>query len=243
MQVAKTDTDPEIAAKLAEFRQLVQQRLCKYWSTAPDLGAKVSWSITQLIKQRPAVGWVRADSISVADSQEMLRLRRKIEELEEKLRLAGAQAPVGTQRLAQGDDRFEVQFVFKRRRPKLGKSGQTYWVSAGEGRGAVKLTWDIIFSYLAPSLIEHPQYWAVTHRLAGLVTKHAPDTLFETADERLEEFQVLDQSIQTIKIQFRALGLIAIGDDGEWLLTPYGDNYMTRLLGVLREQPEEGQPG
>jgi 8-oxo-dGTP pyrophosphatase MutT (NUDIX family) len=60
IEAAKTEGSPEGREKLDKFRKLVEQRLCKYYTTPTDLGAKVSRSITQLIKHEPSVGWVRA---------------------------------------------------------------------------------------------------------------------------------------------------------------------------------------
>ena len=58
---SKTESSSAGKEKLAEFRRLAETTVCKYWSSAPDLGGKVSRSIVQLIRQHPAIGWVRAD--------------------------------------------------------------------------------------------------------------------------------------------------------------------------------------
>jgi hypothetical protein len=63
IEAGKTETLPESKGKLEQFRKLVEQRLCKYYSTPADLGAKVSRSITQLIKHQPTLGWVRGNVV------------------------------------------------------------------------------------------------------------------------------------------------------------------------------------
>ena len=68
--------------KLEDFRSLVGRKLCKFWSSPVDLGSQVSRSITQLIKAKPAIGWVRADSIDqlTALESENAQLRAQLQE-------------------------------------------------------------------------------------------------------------------------------------------------------------------
>lgn len=78
IEAGRTEASPQAKEKLEKFRKFVEQRLCKYYSTPTDLGAKVSRSLTQLIKHYPAVGWVRAnavreDSLQAAKNAESLR--------------------------------------------------------------------------------------------------------------------------------------------------------------------------
>jgi hypothetical protein len=91
----KTDGSLQAKKKLDQFRNLAEQRLCKYWLKPADLGAKVSRSITQLIKHQPAAGLVRADQIPEDQSHKVLRLKKNIEELEEQLRRVGIAEPIG----------------------------------------------------------------------------------------------------------------------------------------------------
>ena len=59
----------------------------------------------------------------------------------------------------------------------------------------------------------------------------------------LDKFSIDNKDFQTIKIQFRALGLIiksqkqrSLRDSGTyWTLTPYGDDSMTRLLAIRHD--------
>lgn len=68
---------------LEEFRALAQYKMCKYWTTKDELGSVVSRSLIQQIKTKPAIGWVRANLVAdESAAQEILKLRRKVEELE-----------------------------------------------------------------------------------------------------------------------------------------------------------------
>ncbi|MNT32864.1 hypothetical protein D3C72_1687660 [compost metagenome] len=63
---------------------------------------------------------------------------------------------------------------------------------------------------------------------------------------KLRNFKVDDHDYQTIKIQLRALGLIAksekarsVKDAGTyWTLTPYGDQVLTGLRAIRREDDD-----
>lgn len=68
------ESDPALREKLNCFRDLVQSKLCKHWTAPADLGAKVSRSLTQLIRQYPAIGWVRANMTTPGARQATCRL-------------------------------------------------------------------------------------------------------------------------------------------------------------------------
>lgn len=52
-----TEQTEEGRKRLEDFRKLAQQKMCKYWSTAQDLGSVVSRSLIMLQKKHPGVGW------------------------------------------------------------------------------------------------------------------------------------------------------------------------------------------
>lgn len=69
----KIEMDPKRREKLEAFHGKVKSsRLCKFWSSTSDLGGKTSRAITQVMKQRPAVGWVRASEIERTQSESIL---------------------------------------------------------------------------------------------------------------------------------------------------------------------------
>jgi hypothetical protein len=79
----KTEIDVDRRSKLNNFRELVKKKLCKFYNSPSDLGAKVSRSMTQLKKQFPAIGWIRANVVNDNNySKEILRLRDENEALQ-----------------------------------------------------------------------------------------------------------------------------------------------------------------
>jgi uncharacterized protein DUF4062 len=109
-RVEKTD---EGRNKLNAFRELLQQKTCKSWKTPAELGSVVSRSLVRMMQSHPAIGWIRADkALDSLAAAEVLNLRKTIEDLESKLRQARLSPPTGTDKLAQGEDEFEISFKF-----------------------------------------------------------------------------------------------------------------------------------
>lgn len=79
----KVDMDPNVRAKLEQFRERVKkERLVKFWDTPGNLTSQVIISLTQTIKIRPGVGWVRANVVTNEESlQELNSLRKEVEQL------------------------------------------------------------------------------------------------------------------------------------------------------------------
>jgi hypothetical protein len=96
------------------------------------------------------------------------------------------------------------------------------------------------------------------HEAAEHAMKKALDNLSEAesigrlkedknlARHTLSYFKISQDDFQTIKVQIRALGLIAksdkarsVKDSGSyWTLTPYGDEVMTQLRAIRRNKDE-----
>jgi len=87
LQAFKVDTEPELQAKLREFRTFTQRKMCRFWSTAAELGGMVSRSLVRIIKHAPAVGWVKADQLPTGNpALELLELRKQLEQTKAQLR-------------------------------------------------------------------------------------------------------------------------------------------------------------
>ena len=228
-------------AKLQAFRSLVQQKMCKKWSTPHELGSVVARSLNQLRKKHPGVGWVRGDQIPAREAtEEILNLRKQIEHLENKLHEARTKAPPGTEHLAQGDDTFEISF--------LGLWGD--WVDRKEAPLAASLSWNQIFYTVSPLLIHESNGDSIRgvleKRLLPEVWSHF-EKLQSYGSRKDAECSISDECFQTIIVQLRALGLIvqstrprSVKDTATyWTLTPFGDNVMNRLRAITRAGTNE----
>lgn len=218
--------------KLDSFRELVKTRLCKYYSTPNDLGAKVSRSMTQLKKQNPTPGWVRASILeSIVSADEVLALRRENDELKHRLLTYGLEEPKTKETLASGQENYKLDFSFVREAPSA-ETGRFRKVT--EEWSSVLFTWDLMFSRIGPTMLKGTaSYWSPAGPLALLCERDGWDALeIKYPGERFKNFRVSTECIDTILLQFRALRLIEVSEDGTWRLTPYGDNYLVSLLGV-----------
>lgn len=220
--------------KLDAFRDLVRSRLCKFYNSPADLGAKVSRSITQLKKQHPKAGWVRADVLEgLASSDEVLQLRRENDDLRAKISQYGLEAPKSAEHLSSGEDPFEVDFAYTR---EVLNTETNRYRKHSEADGKVKLTWNQIFRKLGPELLaSDSRYWHASAGVARLVEAAVLSKLEKKyPDSRFSAFKIYSNSTDTILLQLRALKLIELDENKNWQLTPYGDNYLTSLLGVRK---------
>ena len=235
----RTESSEAGRAKLAEFRDLVQKKMCRFWDGPADLGSQVSRSLVKLIKTTPAVGWVRADLVpDEGASKEILALRRRIEELQSELDATRTAGPGGTSDLAQGPDEFELTFSFV--------ASTSEWRHDGAAHTAtITVDWDDIFGAVSPLMMDEASENDLKKAVSGLAASCAPEILKTQKNFallNLMHFEVEDDTFQTIKVQLRALGLItkstrsrSIKDNNTyWTLTPYGDNVMNKLRAIRK---------
>jgi hypothetical protein len=237
-----SESSPEGKEKLQAFRTTVEKKLCKHWETPQELGSVVSRSLIQLIKSTPAVGWVRANELADREvTMELLQLRRKVEELQTELSRARISAPKGSEGLAQGDEEHTVRFSFAATPP--GKYQSETWSSG------FSPTWNELFPTIAPLMIHEATEPELKSALDGFSEVENIYRLHEDkkfARHSLGKFRISQDDFQTIKVQLRALGLIAKNDKARsvkdsgtyWTLTPYGDEVMTQLRAIRRDQDD-----
>jgi hypothetical protein len=237
-----SESTAEGKEKLQAFRQSVEKKLCKHWESAQELGSVVSRSLIQLIKSTPAVGWVRANELADREAtMELLQLRRRVEELQVELSRARTSAPKGAERLAQGDEEHSVRFSFSATAPG------TY--SGRKWRSSFSPTWNEMFASIAPLMIHEATEPTLRQALNKFVETQNLERLGEDkrlARHSLDYFAISEDDFHTIKIQLRALGLIAksekarsVKDSGTyWTLTPYGDEVMTQLRAIQRNEDD-----
>ena len=237
----KTELKEEGQQKFTDFRNFVQEKMCKYWITPQELGSIVSRSLIKLQKKHPGIGWVKGDMVpSQEASLEILELKKQIEKLEYKLTEARVQAPSGTEGLAQGEDTITVKYSFKSR-PKNGSySDEQNWT------GNITTTWNAIFYQVSPQMIDELNERSFSNSINQLISKLGRQLLKDDKDLKghsLSNFSIFDEDYQTIKVQLRALGLISKSNKSRsvkdnstyWTLTEYGDNVMNKLRAIQKD--------
>jgi hypothetical protein len=209
LSVAKSDIDPAARKKLQEFRDKVATgRLVKFWTSANELPGLVALSLSKTIKAYPARGWVRTPSSSNEDIlTELNELRKRLADSEAEVRLLRSANEAKTERakLAPLDAKLTIR----------GRSSGP----RGGGPWEREVEWGELFATIAPELLEHPNDAGMSLAIARLIGPGG------VVDEHL---------LNTIKLQFSALGLIKVeylktlkgGMGLFWSLTPLGQKEM-----------------
>jgi hypothetical protein len=194
ISVAKSDVHPSARAKLEAFRAKVANgRLVKFWGSADELPGLVALSLSKTIKSYPARGWVRAPHASTEEILgELNDLRKRLEASE------------------QDAVQLRARLAEKSSRAKLASLDSTFVVrgrhftNRTEESWKRSVTWGDLFATLAPELLKPANDSGVSLAIARLVGPGG------TTDEGI---------LQTIKIQFTALGLVNVA----YLETTKGD--------------------
>lgn len=242
-----TEKEPDGITGLETFKKIVEKRVIKYWETPADLGSVVSRSLVNLIKQKPAIGWVKADLLPSEDVvKEMLELRVKNDELKGALEEAVGDKSKQDESLSQGDDLFKINYTFRARDNSFLKI-LTY-------RASFEISWDQIFASFSPQLIDEASDYDIKKAIDRLIQQINFNDLREQLEDRgfesLDEFQVDLSDFDTVKVQFLSLNLIqksiknrSVRDKANyWSLTSKGETYMTKMRAIRRKGFESSTP-
>lgn len=233
----KCEKREEGKEKLEEFKNIAKRKMVKYWTTPQDLGSIVSRSVIKLIKDFPAIGWVKADNITDESSmKEILKLQRENETLKVELLSVATQAPKGSENLAQGNDEYEINFTCNAKDKE-----HSYTCSP-----TLKLSWNDIFSYIAPNFIDECKEYKFKLLINQLISEYIDEIKKQPSFKQLNDFSMFEinnEDFNLIKVQFKALGLIQLSERKRgvkeatdyWTLTDYGDHVMTQLLAIRKD--------
>ena len=242
----KTEEDPKGKKKLDDFRRhLVEEKAVGYWTTPEGLGSVVSSSLHKLIKEKPGTGWVKADSVASQEAtQEILDLKRQVEELQHELERVNVEATKKSKHLAQGKDKFEIKYTF---RVSISDSERSRLHSASHS-----VSWSQIFCWISPLMINEISDYHLHGKLNRIVQEADTEYLetnvrsflkgdfikySSTENFYIEDFDIDYNSFDAIKLQLLALKLIKKyrkrgEEDIHWTLTPHGMTRMAELRAI-----------
>jgi hypothetical protein len=188
----KSESSEEARAALVDFRKKIETaRHAKYWKTAQELAGLVALGMAAVMKINPRVGWVRADLVpDESAAQEILGLRRKIDEFKRRIDDAESTGPEGSKELAQGDETISIHFRYLRE--------GSYFDAVEE------YSWNNILSILGPILIVQ----ASEDDLKGKLSEAFRNRYVDRHRASIYHEYMRDEDFQQIKLQLRALGLI-----------------------------------
>jgi len=243
-----SEDDPEIRKKLNAFCEKARQgRMVSFWEKPEELKSSAILGLLNAINKYPSIGFVRADLVPDESSvTEILKLRNKVSELETQIKQISTTVPAGTEEFAQGDDLFEIHFSYIVSSPpsfldiQFGNDAKKY-------RTKFKISWNNIFSCIAPLMVNEASEESLEKALNGLIAACNQDELSamkEFAQKIISGYSIYNDIFHIIIIQFKSLGLIikstknrSVKDTGTyWTLSPYGDTVMTRLIAIKRDK-------
>jgi len=214
----KLEKDPVLQKKYEDFRKTLQDgRMVKYWTNKEALGVIVSRSITNSKKTHPRTGWVKADKVVDENTfAEMLKLKNKIEELENQIEKSADTPPENTENLAQGEDLFTINYSHYE-----------------DMKSSIELSWNQIFSICSPHMITS----AFEDDLQSFLKSYIYNK------NKVSNIYINNEDFKTIIIQLKVLGLTEFESKEInnavyplWRLTPYGMTYMTKLKAIKKSE-------
>jgi hypothetical protein len=216
------------------FRQKVSTgRLVKFWNNADELAGQVALSLNQTIKMYPAVGWVRANLVSSAESlQEMNELRKQLAELQEYKntieKVSLSKETNLSKELAGLDETITINGSSSKFVQSLRRIINEDW--------KITISWKNIFSTISPFFLDNP----VDERAKAIIEK----SLFALAKPESDlNPHINEQDFQTIKIQLSALKLVDVqylknsngGMNLFWFLTDLGKELMMQTRTIKKQ--------
>lgn len=233
LPASKTEGNDKGKANLESFRQKAKEKHCKFWTSAPDLGGKVSRSMIQLKKKHPSDGWVPGRfAIDQKMVAEMERLRARVAELEVEALVSHSYAPETVEGLVGGSDKYAISAT-------VFTDGQR-----NSERIKIEVSWDTIFAYCGPALSGECTSNELNEKIE-LAYFHAisNDVRDFNSPRNLSIPYVCEDQIH---VQLQALGLMepgqkkrAVSDTNTyWKLTPFGGKYLIQIK-ALRKRPNQ----
>ena len=255
LRVKRSETSEDMQQRLAAFRSKVEAtKHVKFWTSSEDLAGKVAVSLNKLVRQYPAVGWVRGDVPASVEMLAQLGLaRERIDELAAELARVQAAPPPGTEGLAQGEDAVSLDVTARGSFAKKGNLGLV--------RPSVPIiyetTWDDLLGAVAPAMLvdaEQESVRGALQRAAGeRMAAHARTEVQKAAlllDPSLDvssgpknmSIELSEEALGAVVLQFKALGLIeassrkrSVADSGTyWSLTPLGEQRIVQTRAIRK---------
>ena len=221
--------------------ELVQQRLCKSWTSSHELGAVVSRSITQLIKRNPRIGWIRADQATNSDAaQEIVLLSKRIRELEDQISRGTINTPIqDSSDLSQGNDPISIVFNINIENTSLNFGNPE---RQKKEIVTISTTWIELFKYLSPHLHSGIPEGTLKNVFGRFAELRLPDAVRQRSDKyTFSSARITSESFNVIKVQFTALGMIEtfmLETERKsvlaWRLSRQGVDYMYNTIAIRK---------
>lgn len=216
--VDKIERDPIAAQKLKEFRDFVlTNRMCKFWNSSSDLGAKVSRGLVQLMRVQPAIGWVRKAELTSLGETEILQLKNRILELEIANAALRTLEKQNTYFSLQGEEMLTLDFQLLVWQEKIGRETPIKDL-VPRGKFVMEVAWRKLAGAMAPLLVRETtpdavgrslcdEFFSDVVKLAGL-----PE-ISEDAQRKEFSLRLVGRGLERIRARLVAAGLVVVEID------------------------------
>lgn len=205
-----------------KFREEVSRnRVVKFWSTHSDLTAGVLVALTKQFQDNPRQGWQRFEDKSNLMEENRILRKEKDELIKEnqELKQIAASDKIKIENIAELNEKYSIKFVYQ--------TYQGYNSGYTKHNAEVNTTWNEIFSYIAPYLIQPITFYAFKSNITSFIKFKSDKSVHELDDEY----------VQTIKIQLFTQKLINVYSDQavkggivEWIeITPKGLKHLQEI--------------
>jgi len=221
---SKTDNDSSKAAKLAKFRERLEQNsLVDYWISADQLATKVVAAIAQEVSTNPGIGWIRGNRAASEDLlNEINELRKENDEL--KGALNAAKPPVSVPHLAKLDEAFILHYEYK---PRFDGS----WRDS-----EIALTWQQILKIVGPDFRTPSNTARVSGALKQYLKEIAGKSFYDAKFHQTDQETVLNQLELLGYLRSAVYNLQNGGQALFYTLTPLGVSESIRLNAVTSKR-------
>ncbi|MBX9727090.1 MAG: DUF4062 domain-containing protein [Rickettsiales bacterium] len=216
-----SDLEDSQRLRLEEFKSKVSSgRLVSFWDDAKDVQLKTFKAISHAKANYPATGWMRADKASnTVLLEELNELRKENQALKQSVQEYKNNEPTAIDGLAELEDKYKVKGTYDHLR-----YGRQPWEFEG--------SWAQLFALVAPALIHSIHDNGLKPAFSKAISSSAGIT---SGDLSTSDFD-------TLKIQFKALGLIYYAEHNLvnggvglfWKLTDKGEKLMVQLRTVKK---------
>lgn len=218
--VGKVDIDSMARGKLELFREKVKKgRLVKFWNNNENLISQVIISLSQTIKSRPGIGWIRANVQTNTESlQELNELRKEVDKLRE-YKLTSEETNRHISDIADWDESFALRLEKK-------DSSNTYR-SDIDFLLEVEKTWEEWFKLIITE-IKHCDYLYMT-------ANDAIKKIICSMDKRYADFIPSSYDVEIMGYQFASYEVIKVSKlitDDIWSLTEKGEKMYAQMMCV-----------
>jgi len=247
LRVSETDNDPEKMKKLSVFRaELEQKRIVKYWLTVEELVTQVKDSVNDMLRCRPAIGWIRGDqSFDPGVYRERDELRKEVDVLQKKLEMLDTSV---SQTIAHGDDIVDIYFDLVI--CEYNDSGNNPTQTRVFRNRMISIPCDLILNCIKDKLYNNDSEEEIIERIDEWVQQeYETTTEYYNLGKHKNELSYIDihqKTLDKLRYHFEALGLIvrvvreyrkefmppapAIG----WQLTDKGRKYIATMHAFRR---------